>query len=443
MPTLPVFRPGRLLLLLASAAVLTASACGPDSSSSDSKFPGIAVSESDAASVARGDSGGFADGDAAVDAVDYPDGFEAPLPEAPLERSVTERGPYRVGYREIEVVYQAEADGTDDEREIPVAIWYPTMDAEGPPAEYHLLIEREEAISDARLAPIDEFPLLFFSHGNGGIAQQNFFMSEYWASRGWVVVSPSHTGNTLRSGTDIKIEAAIYRPQDVRAVLDRIFNLEETDPLAGRLSDSHVVMSGHSFGGYTTLANSGAEFALDNLQERCENGNASRDYCETFDNPETRDVLRDGFLDERVDVAIPQAPAGAQIFMSGLEELRPPTLLMTGGMDRTLPNEEEGDSIWEYMVGPEHRRLNLPKGGHFTFSNMCDVSREILGSVPSRVEDDGCSEMNIEPERAHRLINVYALAFARYHLWDLDRAIVDGERHPIGEEGFELSVGAE
>ena len=41
------------------------------------------------------------------------------------------------------------------------------------------------------------YPLIVFSHGNGGLGVQSFFLTEYLASHGYVVVCPDHTGNSL------------------------------------------------------------------------------------------------------------------------------------------------------------------------------------------------------------------------------------------------------
>ncbi len=355
---------------------------------------------------------------------------------------VTQSGPYEVGYRTFEVTYQAEADDSDEPRTLDVSLWYPTTeDPEGRGPRYGGIKRRSRVEEEARVAPLTSMPLLVFSHGNGGIAEQNYFQTEFFASHGWVVVAPDHTGNTFAAGTDINYQAGVYRPQDIEAVLDRVTALPEDDPLHGRLSD-RIAMSGHSFGGYTTLANTGADYAVQKLEKACEKGNLNRqNLCEVYTQSDTIEAFEDGFLDERIDVAIPQTPGGAAVFREGLEQLEVPTLLMTGDKDRTLPNRIEGDRIWNFMKGEEHRRLNVLRGGHFTFSNMCDL----FGSI-DRVEKDGCGEGFVDPDLAQKVINIYSLAFARVHLFDASsrtRAIVDGERTPRGRETFEYRVGAE
>jgi predicted dienelactone hydrolase len=357
--------------------------------------------------------------------------------------SPTERGPYNVGYRTFEVTYQAEGDGTEEPRTLEVSTWYPTPEEpEGRGPKYAEIKRREEVEERAKVANLESMPLLVFSHGNGGLAEQNYFQTEFFASHGWVVVSPDHTGNTFVAGADINYQAGVYRPQDITAVLDEATDWPDDHPLHGRLS-GRIAMSGHSFGGYTTLANAGAEYSTEQLKKACEEETLARQsLCKIYTKPRAIRVFEEGFHDERIDVAIPQTPGGAAVFREGLEELEVPTLLMTGDMDQTLPNEREGDRIWQFMEGENHRRMNLLEGGHFTFSNMCNL----LGTLDP-VQQDGCGEAFIDVERAQRMINTYSLAFARAHLFEdvsaETRAIVDGDRFPHGEAGVEYRVGTE
>lgn len=441
------------LLFVASLAALPA--CGPaeldpEEQSDSGTDTGYTIDGSGMADAggdgADASTDGFTDGGAADDGANdagtadggMNDGGQM-MPQ-PHSKPVTEEGDFLVGYREMTVTYQAKQDGTDEKRKLNLSVWYPARDTNFTPARYAGLLRRDGVYDQAPLANLDSYPVLVFSHGNGALAEQSFFMTEFWTSHGWVVVAPDHTGNTFRQGGSINLNAAIYRPQDVSAVIDHIYNLPADDPLSGKLTDE-IVLSGHSFGAVTTIANSGATFAVDEIQSECEAGQKlGRGACDAFTKGERIALLRKGFYDDRIDVAIPQAPGGAQFFRDGMEKLKMPMLMMTGGMDRTLPNSTEGDPLWEYMKGDEHRRLDFPKGGHFTFSNMCDFFPSI-----EMVANDGCNDNFIEPELAYDYINAYAMAFARWHLWGDQRAkmIIDGNAYPVGKKHIDLSVGAE
>ncbi|MFW5968200.1 MAG: alpha/beta hydrolase family protein [Persicimonas sp.] len=354
----------------------------------------------------------------------------------PSHRWVEQEGDYNVGYTEREVTY--EADGVDEERTLRVAVWYPTEDEEGDKARYFDLLNRDGVWDGASVAIEEPAPLLVFSHGNGSLAEQSYFMTEFFASHGWIVVSPDHTGNTVSdSDGSIDMTSAVYRPQDITATLDDILDLPDDNRLAGLIDEERIAMSGHSFGGFTTLANTGGEFAIEELEEDCQEEETRE--CDILEEGEGyTDVFEGGFEDDRIRAAIPQTPGGYQAYRDGLAEIDVPTLLFTGAQDRTLPNEVEGDPIWEAMQdsGP-HVRIDVTRGGHFTFSNMC----ELFPSV-DQVEDDGCSDEFVPPEDAFYLINAYSLAFLQYHLFDDDSVapLVEGDAQLERErDEFEMS----
>ena len=343
---------------------------------------------------------------------------ELELPPRPW--SVYASGPFRSGFR-IERGHTYIPRGDEEERRIRFSMWYPTHARSGEIARYvnSLLAQRNRPVhANAPLARNagDRLPVLIFSHGNSSLAEQSFFMTEFFATHGWVVISPDHTGNTFFDNQGaINIEAAYVRPQDLSYIIDYLETLPEDHFLYGRLDLDSIVVSGHSFGGFTTLAIGGGEFAVEELTEDCGTGAVTGRYCTILGSPQIVEVFREGLGDPRVRVAIPQTPAGAQVFREGLEALQIPTLLMTGALDRSTSNAEEGDPIWNYMRGSQHMRLDLERGGHFTFSNMCDFF-----GFTEQIADDGCSEGFIPATEAYDIINAYAMAFVRLHLFGDD-----------------------
>jgi hypothetical protein len=108
------------------------------------------------------------------------------------------------------------ADATDN-RTLPSVVWYPATEsardeAKSTYAEYFtpalqaalamlapagFLDTPSDSVRDAPLAEDGPFPLIVFSHGNGGLGVQSFFLTEFLASHGYIVVCPDHTGNSL------------------------------------------------------------------------------------------------------------------------------------------------------------------------------------------------------------------------------------------------------
>jgi len=120
-------------------------------------------------------------------------------------------------------------------------------------------------------------PVVLFSHGLGGSCENNPYLGQHWASRGYAVVFVQHPGSdeqvwkdkpvlerlgNMQDAADLKNFVA--RAKDIPAVLDQLekWNAQPGHALSGRLDLKHVGMSGHSFGAVTTQAVSGQTFPL-------------------------------------------------------------------------------------------------------------------------------------------------------------------------------------
>lgn len=337
------------------------------------------------------------------------------------------KGPHYVGYFTENITYQVPVRG--DMRTLKLAWWYPTANNHGSAVPYGGSSPTRFAQQNVDvLADLHQAPVLIFSHGNGGIAEQSFFLTEYFASHGWIVLAVEHTGNTLSNMTEEMYWLFELRPYDISAALDHLAELPSEHLLAQKVSTSHWALSGHSFGGYTTLAIGGAGYAIDDIIQICEDPPANQqeacDYTQA-----SQERYRIGFADPRLKAFIPMTPAGAELFggTRGLNEISAPVMMMTAGLDATLPNVREGDPLWRRLTQAESVRIDFLYAGHFTFSNACELA-------PLFLENDGCGDRFIPYLQAHQLINLYALAFAkRYVLGEVAMMpIIRGEHLPNG-----------
>ena len=120
-------------------------------------------------------------------------------------------------------------------------------------------------------------PVVLFSHGLGGSCENNPYLGNHWAVRGYVAVFMQHPGSDetiwkAKPVTEMRgamsqaatLENLKLRMADVPAVLDSLekWNSEPRHALAGRADMKRVGMSGHSFGALTTQAVSGQQFPL-------------------------------------------------------------------------------------------------------------------------------------------------------------------------------------
>ena len=323
-------------------------------------------------------------------------------------------GPFSVGVITTVFVDTSRTDGfTKQPRTLVTEIWYPATDDArrmpknkysdfipgGVTPEIDELIKKAYKMSAAEIDKIywneahrnaavrkGRFPLVVFSHGNGGSRNQNTFWCDYLASHGYVVVSADHTGNarwTIINGKVIVFQAsernnsAKDRPRDVSFLLDQMIRWDKgaDKRFAGRIDTDHAAITGMSFGSYT------AHWAAD--QE-----------------PRFKAVI-----------AMSGAPPSHT-------NLTVPSLRMLGTEDRTLGvagNAAIRDNHAKH-TGPSFL-LELKNGGHYSFTDMFKINKHFGDGV-----GEGKRRETNEPfeftsmEDTYKIINSYSVAFLGYYL---------------------------
>jgi predicted dienelactone hydrolase len=299
-----------------------------------------------------------------------------------LATELTSPGPHSVGYRESSVTW-------GDGRELRLALWYPSDDETGAPTRYDGVFEAPGVFLDAGVAEGGPFPLVVFSHGHQGYAENSSFLMRHLASHGWVAAAPDHTGNTTFDGSDRTTDIYWQRPMDISAVLDHLEGLSG-DPLAGRLAAPYVLI-GHSFGGYTVHALSGATYSEEALAA-CTTDESP--FCSTMD-ADQEALFRAGFEEDRFAAAVSMAPGDLDLFgQAGLGSVDIPVLFSDGTLDAG-----EKDEIWAGLARDGNLRLQLQGGGHQTFTDFSGILEDMDGLI--------------EAEEGFRILDAYVLAWAR------------------------------
>ena len=346
---------------------------------------------------------------------------KSPLPFAPAGLTAApdplEMGPFPVGVKTFTFTNENRIyRDTNRPRTLVTEVWYPARadSLDHPFLTYELaeqipdwLAEKKRILQNAdipglrtssvRDAPLEgshgPYPVILFSHGSYGIRWQSTFYTVHLASHGYIVVATDHEQNTVwdlfKEGFDgsMTFASSADRLEDMPFILDRMteFNADGRNFFYRSMDLSRVGVSGHSFGGFTTVTMP----------------------C----------------IDSRFKVAVPHSPviSLSSIFGCDLKAYPVPILVMGGTRDRTLPWK---DQYCDYngMSGPEKYLYELKQGGHFTFSDMGELdliklSRYFDFGDAEDAMEDGCSKTdNVPWTDAFMTINHYATAFFNYHL---------------------------
>lgn len=165
-------------------------------------------------------------------------------------------------------------------------------------------------------------PVILFSHGLGGSRDNNPYLGNHWAARGYVVVFVQHPGSDESVWKDAagperlvemrkaaSLENYRARTKDIPAAIDALtaWNTEKYHPLKGRLDLEHIGMSGHSFGAQTTQAMAGQSAARGNIS----------------------------MAEPRIDAAVMMSPSPPRMGdpAQAFSTITIPCLLMTGTLD--------------------------------------------------------------------------------------------------------------
>ena len=91
----------------------------------------------------------------------------------------------------------------------------------------------------------------------------------YFASHGWIALAPDHTGNLLFNQWDpFPSYFDLLRSTDLSQSLNALETLSQ-DPKWDHFQTDRVIVSGHSYGGYSAWASGGIAYNPQKEAEEC------------------------------------------------------------------------------------------------------------------------------------------------------------------------------
>lgn len=278
---------------------------------------------------------------------------------APL-RDPDARGPYSVGLTKMTFERSSTADGTP--RKLETWIWYPASSSAS---------DSTPATDAPPATGGGPFPIVIFSHGNGGQPQFHKYFTEHLASWGFIVAAPPHPGDTSADCSPCPVSAIVAsareRPADVTLVLDKLIALKDdpAQPLGKIIDPTRTALAGHSFGGWTSI----------------------------FAAP-----------DGRFNAVISMAPGAPEILLGRAAKVTVPTLILGGDKDEVVKAASVRKLFAAIPSTTAKMYVSFPEGHHLTFIDRC------LGCTAALTE-----------ERGHELVNRYTTAFLETYVMKDDR----------------------
>src|SRR5581483_3180474 len=248
---------------------------------------------------------------------------------APLARAALDfdgAGPETVGI--TTVVFTKTSETTGAPRVLETSIWYPAVPGTG---------TREGNVFRDAAVRKHRWPLIVFSHGLCAFPFQSPFYTAGLARWGFIVVAPPHPGSTIDdpacdSAPSIA-DALVNRPADVRFVIDQMLAAakQPRSPFFRAVAKRKIGMTGHSFGGWTTL--------------------------------------RVAEIEPRIRGALALSPVTTAPF-TVTDPIKRPAMVMTGEIDSLTPFETDARAAFALLRGPRFL-IELLKTGHCGFAVAC------------------------------------------------------------------------
>lgn len=318
-------------------------------------------------------------------------------------------------------------------RRAPVAVWYPAVKEGDSVFAYNHQVKGRaylDAEPDRTKAP---YPLIVFSHGMGGCGYQSVFYIENLVRAGYVVSAMDHkdaamcamegkpsitTGQiilaTLKGGGDLGTTVMLlfrdkiadmdfsYRPKDISALIDKTLELNQSDPfIKGLIDPEKIGATGHSLGGYTTLAIGGGVYdcvdpskfpeetcaRVDEMLARkseLKPGEFKLEFMQMACCLEDLKGKKVSYTDPRIKAALPLGPA-VMFPENAFSEVKIPVMIITGSGKFEVPFEPI-QRTYNELKAPKYL-LQLKGVDHMTITDVAyeiEIARIVLPGFRSK-----------------------------------------------------------
>ena len=215
---------------------------------------------------------------------------------AHLSWDVAEKGPHNIGYTTQNMSY----DLLGQERRNAHQHMVPNRRYIGRRGSISFLRPRHRSFSGCKLGRSGDRaripgPCLFLMVPSSMVDQAPF-LPRHFASHGWVVAAPDHTGHLLTDyGDSVEASTFYLRPHNINAAIEAVASLDN-------VHTESVIVSGFSFGATDNWMIAGAEMNMESIQAMCDDGTLPSGCRD-----DEYALLQAGFANPRVKGIVPMA----------------------------------------------------------------------------------------------------------------------------------------
>lgn len=258
-------------------------------------------------------------------------------------------------------------------------VWYPTKRAP------QLVNFSRWSINVANNAKPAEgiFPLLLISHPSPGGRFSYNYLASYFTGRGFIVVAPEHSGDSMDNMDDLFTwQQLSRRVLEIKSTLDLVLEDKIFSP---HIDASRIALIGFGSGAAASLLLCGAKPNCSQWPLYCPRAGYNDVYCspwarERINNLCNNFPIPSSLMDKRLKAVVLIAPAFGMLFTrESVAEVNIPILLVGAGMD----NFNRADMHCEPLariLGKKASYLDLPKADAGALMGAC--SQQLESELP-------------------------------------------------------------
>ncbi|HKY99559.1 MAG TPA: hypothetical protein VJ112_00155 [Rhabdochlamydiaceae bacterium] len=295
----------------------------------------------------------------------------------------------------------------DEARQRPVVteIWYPIEEQVPAKKAPGVWVRCDEARDAPLSTATGKYPLIIFSHGNGGDRLTTAWLAEILAANSYIVAAVDHWGNTWNNKIPELFVRPWERPKDISFVIEKLLQ----DPLLkDHIDQAKIGFVGYSLGGTTGVWIAGGK--------ACLNENPRAEGTPQLELPKgvTQDVIDKvdfheanlSYHDPRIRSMLVLAPALARLFdEKSLKKINIPVSIIAPESDRVVPIEQNAKCFAKNITRSKLFIVN-GKADHYVFLNQVTVIGRRLIDV-SLYNDDP----SVDRHEVHETVSKIAVEF--------------------------------